>query len=140
MLLLDLENCDAGCCPTEWQRSLFPEAFRSKLEVIFDGVDIALWRRRADVPRCVGGCRIPPQTRVVTYVSRGADSMHGFDIFMQVARRIHESYPDVVFLVIGSDGVYYGDDARFIRTATSKEHVLSQGNFDRPGQVCPALR
>jgi glycosyltransferase involved in cell wall biosynthesis len=130
MILLDLENCDAGYCPTAWQRSLFPKAFGSKLEVIFDGVDTQLWRRRADAPRRVGGRRIPRHTRIVTYVSRGLESMRGFDIFMQVARRIYESYPDVVFLVIGSDGMYYGGDERFIQTPSFKEHVLSQGDFD----------
>jgi len=130
MILLDLENCDAGYCPTNWQRSLFPVAFRSKLEVIFDGVDIAFWHRRPDVSRCVGSREISQQTRIITYVSRGFESMRGFDIFMQVARRIYESYPDVLFLVIGSDRMYYGGDERFTRTLSFKEHVLSQGDFD----------
>jgi glycosyltransferase involved in cell wall biosynthesis len=130
MILLDLENCDAGWCPTEWQRSLFPSASRSKLEVIFDGVDTAFWRRRPVWPRGVAGHEISPGTRLVTYVARGLESMRGFDIFMQVARRVYESYPDVLFLVVGSDQVYYGGDERFIRAPTFKEHVLSQHNFD----------
>jgi glycosyltransferase involved in cell wall biosynthesis len=129
-ILLDLENCDAGWCATEWQRSLFPSAFRSKLEVIFDGVDTAFWYRRPDVPRCVAGREIPPGTRIVTYVSRGFESMRGFDIFMGVARRVYESYPDVLFLVVGSDRMYYGGDERFIQAPSFKEQVLSQGNFD----------
>ncbi len=130
MILLDLENCDAGWCPTEWQRSLFPSAYRSKLDVIFDGVDTEFWHRRIDVPRCIAGREIPPKTRIITYVSRGLESMRGFDIFMQVARRIYLSYPDVLFLVIGSDQIYYGGDERFIRTSSFKEHVLSRSDFD----------
>jgi glycosyltransferase involved in cell wall biosynthesis len=127
-LLLDLENCDAGYCATQWQRSLFPEIFQPKLQVIFDGVDTALWHRTEDPP-CVE-IPIPERTRIVTYVSRGLEYMRGFDVFMEVARRIYESYPDVLFLVVGSDGMFYGGDERFIQTATFKDHVLQKAHYD----------
>jgi glycosyltransferase involved in cell wall biosynthesis len=56
--------------------------------------------------------------------------MRGFDIFMKVARRIYESYPDVYFVVVGSEQVQYGGDMRFIEAASFKEHVLLQDNYD----------
>ena len=46
------------------------------------------------------------------YVSRGMESMRGFDIFMRVAKRVYERLPDVVFLVVASDRVAYGGDVR----------------------------
>jgi glycosyltransferase involved in cell wall biosynthesis len=130
MLLLDLENCDAGCSPTEWQRSRFPAVYQPKIETIFDGIDCNFWRRRDDVPRRVGDLEIPCSTRVVTYVARGLERMRGFDIFMKVAHRICAARADVIFIVVGADDVYYGSDLHHTGTKTFREYVLAQDNYD----------
>ncbi|HKO96475.1 MAG TPA: glycosyltransferase [Pyrinomonadaceae bacterium] len=129
MMLLDLDNCDGGYCPTEWQRSLFPPEFQSKLKVFFDGVDTSLWQRR-QVPRRIGDVVLGPDTRIVTYVSSSLEAMRGFDVFMKVARRIYQEYADVFFIVVGSDHVQYGGDMRFIEAASFKKHVLLQEDYD----------
>jgi glycosyltransferase involved in cell wall biosynthesis len=130
MLLLDLENCRRGYSPTHYQRGLFPEVYRPKIDVIFDGIETEIFHRREGVPRRVGDQSIPGSTRIVTYVSRGFESMRGFDIFMQVARSIYRQFPDVLFIVVGSDRVCYGGDEKHIRQKTFREHVLAQGNYD----------
>lgn len=38
-ILQELERCDMAVIPTRWQKDQFPEAYKEKLEVIFDGVD-----------------------------------------------------------------------------------------------------
>jgi glycosyltransferase involved in cell wall biosynthesis len=87
---------------------------------------------------------IPPQTRVVTYVSRGFESMRGFDIFMKTAKRIYEQYPDVIFLVVGTDKIAYGGDEEFVQPhKTFKEWTLAHDNYDLSrfrflGRVSPA--
>jgi len=139
MLLLDLENCDAGYTPTKWQHSLMPDEFRSKVDVIFDGVDTSVWRRYEDVPRQLAGRTLSPDTRLVTYVSRGFESMRGFDIFMKVAHQITQEISDVVFVVVGTDRVAYGGDHRFTHGASFREHVLSQGDYDLSMFVFPGL-
>ena len=130
ILLLDLNNCDAGYCPTNWQRSRFPTEYLPKLEVIFDGVDTRLWYRRKRRERRIGGRLLKKKARVITYCSWGLEAMRGFDIFMKVARRIYEEYPDSLFVVVGADQTYYGGDERYIKHATFKEHVLSQDDYD----------
>lgn len=110
--------------------------------MIFDGVDTRLWRRRADAPRRIGGRALAPETRVVTYVARGLEAMRGFDIFMRVARRVYEAHPDVLFVVVGGDQIYYGPDRRFIQAASFREHVLAGGDYDLTrfcftGQIAP---
>lgn len=135
VFLLDLDNCDAGYCPTEWQRGRFPAEYRPKLEVIFDGIDTRLWRRRPGVPRRIGDRVIAPGTRVVTYVARGLEAMRGFDIFMRVARRVYEAHPDVLFVVVGGDQIYYGPDRRFIQAESFRAHVLANGDYD-PARFC----
>lgn len=132
MILLDLENCDAGYSPTPWQRSLFPDGLRDKIEVIFDGVDTETWRRHEGTPRTIAGREIPASTRIVTYVSRGFESMRGFDIFMKVAKRIYTEFPDVLFVLVGDkDRVAYGGDLKYIEEKTYCEHVLKQDHYDR---------
>src|SRR5262249_6378210 len=38
-VLLELQNCQLGYCPTKFQRSCFPEEYQPKLSSIFDGID-----------------------------------------------------------------------------------------------------
>jgi glycosyltransferase involved in cell wall biosynthesis len=124
MIMLELEYCTAGYTPTRFQHELFPEAYRGKIRVIHDGIDTMFWRRIAEPPRG------DEETRVVTYVARGFESMRGFDIFLRVAKRIYERYPNVVFLVVGGDSVEYGSDLEQIAERSFKEHVLKQDDYD----------
>ena len=130
MILLDLENCDAGYSPTHWQRSRFPEEFLPKIEVIFDGIETDFWRRKKGVPRRVGDQKLKRGTRVVTYAAPGLEFMRGFDIFMQTARRIYEMFPDVVFVVAGGERTRYGPDERMTGGLSFKEYVLKNGDYD----------
>jgi glycosyltransferase involved in cell wall biosynthesis len=137
MILLDLQNCDLGYTPTDFQRSKFPAEYQPKLRTVFDGVDRAIYHghgealRTPDRPRTVAGVTVPAGTRLVTYVSRGFESMRGFDLFMRAAKRIYEQYPDVVFLVVGADRIAYGGDEAYLGGVKSfREWVLGQDQYD----------
>lgn len=56
--------------------------------------------------------------------------MRGFDIFMKVAKRIYQAFPDVVFVVVGSDQICYGGDAKHIANKTFLEYVLAKEDYD----------
>jgi glycosyltransferase involved in cell wall biosynthesis len=140
MILLDLQNCNSAYTPTHFQKSRFPAEYLPKMDVIFDGVDRKTYHGHFETlrppiatrgPRTLAGINIPAGTRVVTYVSRGFESMRGFDIFMRIADRVVKEYPDVIFIVVGTDRIAYGGDSSYIEPAkTFKEWVLSRGNFD----------
>lgn len=135
MILLDLQNCNVGYCPTGFQRSRFPEEYAQKLRVVFDGVDRQVYHGfeeslRISGVRQLAGRDVPAGTRVVTYVSRGFESMRGFDIFMRVAKRIAAEYKDVIFFVVGADRIAYGGDADYIGKKSFKDWVLSREEFD----------
>jgi glycosyltransferase involved in cell wall biosynthesis len=143
MILLDMHYCQAGYSPTEYQASLLPAAYRPKLRVLHDGIDTDFWRRQPAPARTVGGRTFGPETRLVTYVSRGFESMRGFDVFLRAAKKIYTANPNVVFLIVGSDRVAYGGDLKFIRDKSFKEFVLKQDEYDLErllflGQVKPA--
>ncbi len=130
MLLLDLDNCDAGYSPTRWQRDRFPETFHSKLRVIFDGMDTDIWRPVEGAARRLGPWTFPDDVRIVTYVSRGLESMRGFDIFMKIAKRLCDRRADVVFVVVGEDRICYSDDQAVTGEESFKNWVLSQDDYD----------
>jgi glycosyltransferase involved in cell wall biosynthesis len=129
MILLDLDACDRGYCPTPWQRSLFPAEFLNKLSVVFDGLDTELWKPHSGWLGQVGSVSLPPGSRLVTDVARGFESMRGFDIFLKAADRLVRRRPDVQVLVVGSDRIHYGGDARHIGGKSFNAWVLAQGDY-----------
>jgi glycosyltransferase involved in cell wall biosynthesis len=140
MILLDLQNCDAAYAPTHFQKSRFPAEYQPKIETIFDGVARDVYHGLEDAlrppvsqrqPRTICGVSITAATRIVTYVSRGFESMRGFDIFIKVANRISREYSDVIFIVVGSDRIAYGGDASYIGDAKNfRQWVLDREPID----------
>jgi glycosyltransferase involved in cell wall biosynthesis len=78
----------------------------------------------------VGGRDVPDDVRIVTYVSRGFESMRGFDVFMKTAKRLCDRRSDVIFVVAGEDRCCYGSDEKRTGTKSFKEWVLSQDDYD----------
>ena len=130
IFLLDLENCDGGYSPTEFQRSQLPVAYHDKVATIFDGVDTNVWKPIAEPSRMIGGWQLPADKKIVTYVSRGMEAMRGFDVFMKIAKQLCDRRDDVLFVVVGEDRVAYGGDERFTEGKTFKHWVLSQDDYD----------
>jgi hypothetical protein len=131
MISLDLDFCDAGWCPNEYQRRLMPADHHGKIEVIPEGVDTQLWKRDRSAPLALpDGRTLPAGAKVVTYVSRGFELMRGFDVFMKAAKRIAEQVPEAVFVVVGSDRVCYGGEQRLIPHKTFREHVLAETDVE----------
>ena len=139
MILLDLQNCQAGYTPTLFQKSRFPTEFDQKLRVVFDGVDRAVYHgfeeqlrpsvgQRGD--RTVAGVHVPAGTRLVTYCSRGFESMRGFDIFMRTAKLTYEQYPDVMFIIAGTDRIAYGGDETYTGGKSFKQWTLGRDSYD----------
>jgi glycosyltransferase involved in cell wall biosynthesis len=140
MILLDLENCTVGYCPTEFQRSTFPETYRDKVRSIFDGIERSVYHGHEEAlrppverrtARKIGGVEVPASTRVLTYVSRGFESMRCFDLFMKSAKIIYQKFPDVVFLIVGTDRIAYGGDESFLpQGMTFKQWTVAQDQYD----------
>jgi glycosyltransferase involved in cell wall biosynthesis len=128
--LATLVDCDAGYSATHWQKQSFPARFHSKIEVRFDGIDTALYRP-GPAPRQIGVRSIPEGTRVVTFASRGLESIRGFDVFMKVARRICKARSDVIFIVAGGEEIHYGWDKLHTGNPSFKDWTL-KGHGDDP--------
>ena len=139
MILLDLNNCQVGYCPTLFQRSRFPSEYESKLRVVFDGIDRRVYHGHDEQlrpplaqrgPRTIAGVELPAGAKIVTYCSRGFESMRGFDMFMKSAKLIVERDPDVVVLIAGTDRIAYGGDEGYTGGKSFKDWTLAQDNYD----------
>lgn len=130
MLLLDLDNCDRGYSPTRWQHARLPEAYRTKVDVIFDGIDLDLWKPKPKQPRKIGPWEVPAGCKLVTYATRGMESMRGFDIFLAVAHKICQQRSDVVFAIAGQDRICYGGDKKVTGGRSLKDHLFALGHLD----------
>jgi glycosyltransferase involved in cell wall biosynthesis len=122
--LLELQLCTRGFVPTPYQKSTFPEAYHSKLEVHWDSVDTNQFAPGA--PSGALESPWPPGARLVTYVARGLEAFRGFDVFMDVAAQVAQKLPDVHFAVAGAAETFYGHELAHIRERSFKEHVLKQ--------------
>lgn len=106
--LLSIEQCDVGIAPTQWQRSLFPQAYQSKIRVIHEGVVQVVELEKVESVTLPNGCVIKAGQPVVTYVARNLEPYRGFHSFMRAIPRIQKICPNTQIIVIGGDGVSYG--------------------------------
>ncbi|MHC8355339.1 glycosyltransferase family 4 protein [Pseudomonas sp. LB3P81] len=109
MHLLNLEQCDIGIAPTYWQRSLFPPAYHSKIDVIHEGIPL-----QAPEPVPIASVKLPSGhvietgQSIVTYVARNLEPYRGFHSFMRSIPYIQAKCPDAQIVIVGGDGVSYG--------------------------------
>jgi glycosyltransferase involved in cell wall biosynthesis len=109
---LHFPQSQGGLAPTHWQRSVFPEPFRSKITVMHDGIDTQLVRPNEAVQMVLGTrlgqVRLTRQDEVITFVNRNLEPYRGYHIFMRALPAILRARPKARVLIVGADGVSYG--------------------------------
>lgn len=107
--LLALDSVDLGQCPTEWQRSLYPERHQARLRVVHEGIDTQCVRpdpqARLTLPN---GRVLAAGDEVVTYVARNLEPYRGFPSFMRSLPRILQQRPQAQVVIVGGDETSYG--------------------------------
>jgi glycosyltransferase involved in cell wall biosynthesis len=107
--LLSLIDCDAAVTPTRWQRSTFPVDLQSKVEVIHEGVDVALVVPNARASFVLpSGKRLTRDDEVVTFVARNLEPLRGYHSFIRSLPAVLRDRPNAQVLIVGGDGVSYG--------------------------------
>lgn len=112
-MLLDLQACDHGVTPTRWQRQQFPEAFRSKLSVLHDGVDTAFYQpatlaeARQALAQQVPALDLSGADEVITYATRGMEPFRGFPQFMRALAAVQKRRPGCHAVIVGTEAFYY---------------------------------
>lgn len=108
--LISLDAADMGVSPTMWQRDQYPEKYRSRIEVVFDGIDTAVACPRGGVQVRLqrDDVALSQEAEVVTFVARNLEPYRGFHIFMRALPEILRKRPNARAIVIGGDDVSYG--------------------------------
>jgi len=124
--LLALEAMDWGLCPTEWQKSTLPAAFRDRVSVIFDGIDTDFVRPdpAAQFTLNPGARVVKAGDEVITFVNRNLEPYRGYHIFMRALPEILRLRPNALVLIVGGNDVSYG--ARPPAGTTWKEIFLKE--------------
>ena len=124
--LMTLANPGLGQTPTEFQHSTYPAWARGRITVLREGVNLDVCKPDPELRRRVvtlGGYRIKPADRLVTYVVRDLEPYRGFHVFMRSLPRLLDARPDVRVILVGGDGVSYG--ARPTK-GTWREHMQDE--------------
>jgi glycosyltransferase involved in cell wall biosynthesis len=121
--LLDLDACDAGISPTQWQKSQFPAVYQDKIKVIHDGIDIEACKPNPDA-EFMG---FSAKDEVITYATRGMEPYRGFPQFMKATEILLKKRPNAHFFIAGTEKIFYGD---YLENETYKNIMLNKLNLD----------
>ena len=129
-ILTDLYSCDAGLCPTLWQRNQFPKEYHSKLNVLHDGIDTQYFSPQEGAKLILPsiGLDLSEAKEIVTYVSRGMEPYRGFPQFMESISLLQKRRKDCHVVVVGEDRVAYGRSLP--NGKTFKQLMLEKLDFD----------
>ena len=140
-ILQELECCDLGVVPTEWQKSQFPSPYKDKLTVIFDGIDTNFFQPFHD-PLSLKNQDLKIENRethqsftlranrkVLSYATRGMEPLRGFPEFMRALPPLLKNNPDMQVVIAGADRRAYSYDAPS-HNGSWREHLLAElGEF-----------
>lgn len=110
--LLNLDVADHGVSATKFQWSTLPEIYRSKVSVIHEGVDTEAICPNPDVSLTMpSGVMLTKRDEVITFVGRNLEPYRGYHRFMRALPEIQRRRPNAHVVIIGADGVSYGQAA-----------------------------
>jgi glycosyltransferase involved in cell wall biosynthesis len=109
--LLALHNPGHGFTPTYFQHRTYPAWARPNIDVLHEGVNLDVCTpngRSRTRTVSLGGYKINPADKLVTYVVRDLEPYRGFHIMMRALPRILAERPDARVILVGGDAVSYG--------------------------------
>ncbi len=107
-IMMDLAQCDAAICPTEFQKSTFPDCFRDKLLVMHDGIDTVTYGPDRNAKLVLPDLDLSHADEIITYVARGMEPYRGFPEFMRALDALQKRRPRTHAVIVGQDRVAYG--------------------------------
>lgn len=126
---LNLEHCDVGVSPTEWQRSRHPQAYLSKIQLAHEGIDTNLLtpveHAQLTLP---SGHPLRKGDPIITYVARNLEPYRGFHTFMRALEKVQAAHPACHAVIVGGDDVSYGGKPKGF--PTWREKMLSEVKLD----------
>lgn len=126
-ILVNLYSCDAGVCPTNWQKSQFPKEFQQKIKIIHDGIDADYFKPDSSAKFKINDLELTKKDEIITYATRGMEPYRGFPIFMMAIEKLLKKRPNAHVIIAGNDEVYYGQK---LTDTTYKKMMIKQLDLD----------
>lgn len=144
-LAMAYAEADRIVCPTPFQQSLFPAAFRDRSVVIHEGLDTRAIKPRAGATFELEGRTFRQGDPVVTYINRHMEPLRGIHVFLRSLPTLFDQNADARAILIGNPtsagyGASTGDQRtwaqRFMdelgdRLDRSRVHFLGRVPHDR---------
>lgn len=127
-ILTDLAHCDAGICPTQFQKDQFPECFHGKLNVMHDGIDTDYFAPVEDAKLQLPDLDLSDAEEIITYVARGMEPYRGFPEFMAALEIVLKERPQAHAVIVGQDRVAYGK--KLPEGDSFRKRALNEHKFD----------
>lgn len=124
--LLSLDGCDAAISPTQWQKSQYPCEYQSKILMINEGVNRLVKPNLDATVTLPNGVVLTKNNKVVTYVARNLEPYRGFHQLMRAVEIICQRHPDCHVVIVGGDGVSYGQQ----QITSYKVQMLNEVSID----------
>ncbi|GBR50189.1 glycosyltransferase [Neokomagataea thailandica NBRC 106555] len=108
---LNLPN-SVGQTPTLFQRSTYPDWARSKMALLYEGVNLEKCKRDGRLRNRnikIKDIQISAREPLVTYVARNLEPYRGFHVFMRSLAKVQAARPDARIVLVGGDSVSYGN-------------------------------
>jgi glycosyltransferase involved in cell wall biosynthesis len=131
--VMALTNPGFGQTPTRFQLSTYPDWAQHKIALLEEGVNLDVCKPNPELRQrlvTLGGYKVKPDEKLVTYVVRDLEPYRGFHIMMRALPRLLSERQDARVILVGGDHVSYG--ARPAK-GTWREHMLNEldGKFDK---------
>ena len=128
-IIQNLISCDAGICPTNWQKNQFPKEFHDKIKVIHDGINTDFCKPDNSVKIFIEdkNIELTIEDEIITYGTRGLEPYRGFPEFMEAVEKLLKKRPNAHFLIAGADISCYSPK---LANGTYKELMLQKLNID----------
>lgn len=107
-MLIDLEACDGGITPTNWQHSRFPAVYQPRIQIVHDGIDTDFFQPQPAARLKLPDLDLSHVGELVTYVARGMDTYRGFPQFIEALALLLKRRPDCHVAIVAADRVAYG--------------------------------
>lgn len=127
--MLNLERCDVGVSPTQWQRSRHPVLYHDKIALAHEGIDTSLLRPDAAAHLTLpNGHTLRAGEPIITYVARNLEPYRGFHTFMRALEKVQRAHRHCHTVIVGGDEVSYGAAPK--GAPNWREKMLSEVQLD----------
>ncbi|HWE04974.1 MAG TPA: glycosyltransferase [Tepidisphaeraceae bacterium] len=116
-----MAQSDLCVVPSRHARQFYPPALQPMIRVQPEGFQMdPITRGGASERESLG---LPKEGQLVGFFARTLEAVRGFDVFVEVARSLHQSDPSLHFVVIGDDQSIYGSEMRYLGGKTFMDHT-----------------